>query len=275
VRACLCSCGGPGTSTWLITCPTTLTFRLSLVHFLHHYIHVLISYTCRPFMALVWSYHWSFRYPFPSAPFLEWTYSNPQHTLKYSSNYCFGEWNTCSKGGLPPFPSPHPTTNGYPYHQRRLPNFDGCCHCRFDSHKYGVMNINNNNTCSNNGCLKEDTILHRTNTRRSFHSPCYWNMWVPSFSFWFIIDNLCTKHYHASSMVFFSPLHVCLSLSTMCVYNFKMYANHSNSSIGYYIWLGFFISSTHHNYCTCITNSFVANDNVFVRFSLLSLIIIL
>jgi hypothetical protein len=63
-----------------------------------------------------------------------------------------------------------------------------------------------NNTCSNNDCLGEDTILHRTNTRWSFHSPCYWNMWVSSFSFWFILDNLCTNHYHhASSMVFFSP----------------------------------------------------------------------
>jgi hypothetical protein len=33
--------------------------------------------------------------------------------LRYYHSYCFGEWNTCLGGGLPPFPSPHPTINGY------------------------------------------------------------------------------------------------------------------------------------------------------------------
>jgi hypothetical protein len=84
--------------------------------------------------------------------------------------------------------------------------------------------------------LGEDMILHRTNIGQSFQSPCYWNTWVRSFSFWFNLDNLCTNHYHASSMVFFNPLDVCFSWSTMCVHNLIACANHNNSSIGYLIW---------------------------------------
>jgi hypothetical protein len=43
-------------------------------------------------------------------------------------------------------------------------------------------------SCSNNGCLGEDMILRRTSTKWWFHPPCYWNVWVSSFSFWFIFD---------------------------------------------------------------------------------------
>ncbi len=41
-------------------------------------------------------------------------------------------------------------------------------------------------------------------------------------------------------------------------------ANHSDSSAGCCTWSGFFISSTHHSYCTSVTNQFMANDYFFV-----------
>jgi len=58
-------------------------------------------------------------------PLHESTCSNPQYILKYYHNYCFGKWNTCSKGGLPPFLLPHLITSGYPYHQKWLLDLNG------------------------------------------------------------------------------------------------------------------------------------------------------
>jgi len=122
------------------------------------------SYNCPPFlMVLVWSYHWWSRYPFVSVPKQEWTYSSPWYTLGYCRSYCFGKWNTCLKGSLPPFPSSHLMTNGYPYHQRRFSDLDGRCHCCFDLHIYGAMNIDNDdNTCSDDGCSRKDIIIQRS-----------------------------------------------------------------------------------------------------------------
>jgi hypothetical protein len=74
-----------------------------------------------------------------------------------------------------------------------------------NSHKYGAMNIYDNNTYNDDGCSGEDTILCRTNSRRWFHSPCYWNIWMLTFSFWFILDHLCIHHYHSSLAIFFNP----------------------------------------------------------------------
>jgi hypothetical protein len=147
------------------------------------------SYSYTPFTVLVWSYHWWLKYPFVLVPLLKWMYNNPWHISGYCCSYCFGKWNTCSEGGLPPFLSPHLTTNGYFNYRKWLPYLDGHCHCRPNSHKYGVVSIDDDNTCSDNGCSKEDTILHRTSTRRWLHSPCYWNIWVFSFLFWFIFNH--------------------------------------------------------------------------------------
>jgi hypothetical protein len=97
-----------------------------------------------------------------------------------------------------------------------------------------------------------------------FHSPCYWNVWVFSSSFWFIFNHLCTNHYHASSTVFFSPLNVYFLLLTMCVHSLAMCASHNNSSVSSCTWLRFFISSTHHSLYTFVISWFVANDNFFV-----------
>jgi hypothetical protein len=122
-----------------------------------------ISYGCPFFTMLVWSYHWWSRYPFMLAPLWEWTYSSSQYTLRYYYNYCFGEWSTCLEGGLLTFTSPHLTTNGYPYHQKWLLNLDGRHHYWFDSHIYGATNIYDDNTCNDDGCSREDTIICWTN----------------------------------------------------------------------------------------------------------------
>jgi hypothetical protein len=149
------------------------------------------SYNDPSFTVLMWSYHWWSRYPFVWMPLQEWTYNNPQYILGYYHNYRFGEWSTCSKGGLPPFPLPHPMTSGYPYCQIWFPDLDGCHHCWFNLHRYGATSINNDNTCIDDGCLGENTIICWANTRQWFHSFCCWDIWVFSFSFWFIFDRLC------------------------------------------------------------------------------------
>jgi hypothetical protein len=94
------------------------------------YIHVLACHILwlPSFMVWMWSYHWQFKYPFTSMPLQEWTYNNP-YISKYNSNYCFGKWNTCSEGGVPPFSLLHPMMSGYSYHQRWLLNLVGCHHC--------------------------------------------------------------------------------------------------------------------------------------------------
>jgi hypothetical protein len=87
---------------------------------------------------------------------------------------------------------------------------------------------------------------------------------VTSFSFWFIFYHLCTDHYCALLVIFFSPLNVCFLLSIANVHSLIACTNHSDSSVGYYIWSQFLISSTHHNLCTSITSQFVAEDNFFI-----------
>jgi len=149
--------------------------------------------------------------------------------------------------------------NGYPYHQRWPSDHDGRHHCWFHSHKYGVANINDN-TCNNDGCLGEDTIICWACTRWWLHSLCYWNIWVFSISFWFIFYHMCTDHYHMS----FSPFDVCFLLLIVHVHNLTTCVNHNNFSTGCCTWPKFFIFSTQHNYCTYVTNWFVANDNSFI-----------
>jgi hypothetical protein len=178
-------------------------------------------------------------------PFQEWAYDNAQYISGYYYNYYCGEWNTCLEGGLPPFPLPHPMTNGYFYHQQWLPDLDGRCHYWSDLHKYGVANIHDYNTCNNDGCLGENIITCWVSIRKWLHSPCYWNVWLSSFSFWFIFYHLCTDHYCASLTIFFSLFDACFLLLTTCVHNLVVCTNHSNSSMGCYIWSGFFIFLPH------------------------------
>jgi hypothetical protein len=109
---------------------TNISFIISSLFYNTMYPSWLATfYSCTPFMVLVWSYHWQSKYPLALVPLWEWAYNNPWHTSWYYYNYYFGELNTCSKGGLPPFPLPHPMTNGYFYYQRRFLYFDEHYHC--------------------------------------------------------------------------------------------------------------------------------------------------
>jgi len=157
-------------------------------------------------------------------------------------NYCFGKWSTCSKGGLPPFLSPHPMTNRYPYCQKQLLNLDGHHHCWFNSHIYGATNTNNDNKCNNDGYSGKDTMKHWRNTKQWLHSPCYWNIWMSSFLFWFIFYHLCLDHYHTSSTVFFSPLNAWFLISTTHVHSLAMCLSHSNFSMSCCTWSRFHTS---------------------------------
>ncbi len=107
MRSCIHSCANLGASVWLLTHPTTLSFHLSLTHFLitlRTHLGLPHPIVGLPFTVLMWSHHWWSRYPFTSMPLQKWMYNNPQHILRYCCNYCFGEWSTCSEGGLPPCP---------------------------------------------------------------------------------------------------------------------------------------------------------------------------
>jgi hypothetical protein len=190
----------------------------------------------------------------------EWAYSNPQHILRYCWSCCFEEWSTCSKRGLPHFPLSHLTMNEYPYHQKQFQDTHGCCHYWRSSNRYGATDINDDITWNDDECSKKNMIICWMNIKQWFHSFCYWNVWVSSFSFWFNFDCLCTYHYHTSLMIFFTPLDACFLLSTTHVHNHTMFANHNNFSASYYTWL----KSTHHNYCTFDIGQFMANNNSFV-----------
>jgi hypothetical protein len=50
-------------------------------------------------------------------------------------------------------------TNGYPYQQKWLLNLNGHSHYKLESHRYGGMNIDDDNTCNNDGYLREDKII--------------------------------------------------------------------------------------------------------------------
>jgi hypothetical protein len=170
------------------------------------------SYNGPSFTLLMWSYHWWSRYPFALMPLQEWAYNNPQYTLGYYHNYCFGKWSTCSEGGFPPFPSPHPMTIGYPYHQRWFLDLDGRHHCWTNLHRYGSTSINNDNTCSDDGCSGEYMIIYWTSTKQWFHSLCYWDIWVFAFlfdSFFTVCAHTVIMHHHWSSLI----NHWCLFLT--------------------------------------------------------------
>ncbi len=113
------------------------------------------------------------------------------------------------------------TTSGYPS-VNMASNFVGCCYCWLDLHRYGVVSINDDNICIDDGCSREYMIIHWTSIIQWLHSPFYWNTWVFAFSFWFIFYHICTYHYCASLAIFFSPFDACFLLSTMHVHSFEM-----------------------------------------------------
>jgi hypothetical protein len=86
--------------------------------------------------------------------------------MGYYCNYYFAGWNICSKWGFPFLFLSYLTKTGYSCYQRWLSYFDGPCHYWFDLHKYGVVSIDENMTCNNDGYPREDTILCQTNTKQ-------------------------------------------------------------------------------------------------------------
>ncbi len=53
-------------------------------------------------------------------------------------------------------------------------------------------------------------ILQNNKWRLHFH--CYWDVWMSSFSFWFIFYYLCINYYHMSLAIFFNPFDACFLL---------------------------------------------------------------
>jgi hypothetical protein len=179
-------CANPRASAWLLVHPTTPTFCLSPTHFLIS-LHTHIGLP-HPMMAHLSQCHYGHTID-DLGTHLLWCSYGSEHTTTHNKfsgcycNNCFGKWSTCSKGGLPPFPSPHPMMNRYPYHQRQLLDLHGHHHCWFNSHIYGAMSTDNNHTCNDDGYLGEDTIIHWASTKQWFHSHRYWNVWGSSFLF--------------------------------------------------------------------------------------------
>jgi hypothetical protein len=52
--------------------------------------------------------------------------------------------------------------------------------------------------------------------------------------------SLCIDHYHASLMVFFSPLHVCFLILITHAHSLAMFVRHNDSSANYYTLSSYF-----------------------------------
>ncbi len=193
------------------------------------------SYSCTPFTMSMWSYHWWSKYPFALVPLWEWTYNNPWHTLGYCCSYCFGERNTCSKGGLTPFFSPHSMTSEHFYYQRWLPYLDVHCHYWPHSHKYGARNIDDDNTCMTM-VVQEKTQSYSKRTPYDDFIPvaietygCFhfrFNSFLISFA-----HTIVTRH----QTYFFNPFDAHFPLLIRCVHIHVTCASHNNSLVGCYI----------------------------------------
>jgi hypothetical protein len=111
-------CGSKGTCLFISSSyHTCIWFIFSPLHYnTTHFFFLATFYGCPFVMVLMWACHWWFRYPFVLVPLWGWAYNSPWYTLRYYCNYCLEKWNICLKGGLPPFPSSHPMSSGYPYH---------------------------------------------------------------------------------------------------------------------------------------------------------------
>jgi len=104
-------------------------------------------------------------------------------------------WNSRTKKGFPPFLPPYTKMNGYCHHQKRFSNLGECCHYWSNLYKLGTMYFDDNNTCNNSCRSKQNTILHKVNAKRWFHSPCHNDLWLSPSSFRFIFYFLCTCQY--------------------------------------------------------------------------------
>jgi hypothetical protein len=125
------SCVGSRACDWLLTHFTTLAFRLSLAQFFT----TLCS--CiglpHPTVAIFYSvnvvYHWWL------STHLLWCFYENERIIAHNTFWDIVVTIVLEIGTHVQrevshlFPLPHLTTIRYFYHQRWLPNFDGCCHC--------------------------------------------------------------------------------------------------------------------------------------------------
>jgi hypothetical protein len=159
----------------------------------------------------MWSYHQWFRYQFITLPLWERTHCSPWYASKYHYIYHTIKWSARTKRGFSPFP----------HHSHRWVdiviirnNFRivADVHCWSDSYKFDAMCFDNDNACSNNCCLRQGMILHRTNMKRWFHSFCHKDLQLFPSSFWFLFYFLCTCQYSSTSINLFSTFNVYILL---------------------------------------------------------------
>jgi hypothetical protein len=122
----------------------------------------------------------------------------PMIHFEISLSYRIRECNSCTKRGFLPFPPSHTKTSGYCHHYRQFWNHGECFHYWSNLYRFGVACFDDNNTCNNNYCLRQSRILHRTNTKKWFHSPCHKDLWLSPFSFWFLVHFFFTCLYSSS-----------------------------------------------------------------------------
>jgi hypothetical protein len=235
-------------NAWLLFCPTAPARHLSSTHYLQHYVPILACHILQ--LPILHSVSvvipLTIYVPICFSAFGEMSVQPTTH-LGILLQLLFWKVEHMFRVRSPTF-SLTTFDDEYVFLSLEIaPNFDGHYHCWLNLHIYGVVNINNDNTCNNDGCLGENTIIHRTIIRWWFHSLCYWDIWVFSFPFWVIFNHLCTYHYCASLVAFFSPFDTCFLLLIVRVHSLTTCANHNDFFMGYNTWLRFFISSTHHS----------------------------
>ncbi len=124
------SCVGPRVGVWLLVHLTHLHFVRFQPTSLQHYIHAL---TCH----IMWYpiFH-SVNVVIPLMIYVlicfgaltGMSIQQPTIHFRILSRLLFQKVEHMFRGRIPTFPSPHPTTSGYPYHHRRFSNLDGHHH---------------------------------------------------------------------------------------------------------------------------------------------------
>jgi hypothetical protein len=179
VRACLRFCVGLVTKVWLLTCPSTFSFCLFFVYFL-----------------IIFCIHLDISHP----KVLHFSWCQCDHTIDDLGIHllCCSCKNECTivhdvfqdtiaaitlengvhvKREVSHLFTHHTQRQvDYCHHQKQFSNLSKHCHYRFDSSKFGVTCFNDDNACNGNYCSSQNTILHKANARRWFHSPCHRNL---------------------------------------------------------------------------------------------------
>jgi hypothetical protein len=122
--------------------------------------------------------------------------------------------------------------SGYCHHQRQFSNPCGCNHYWSNSSRLGVTCFDDDNTCNDSCHSRQSIILHKTNTRRWFHSPCHRDLHLFPSSFWFLFYFLRTCLHSLPSTNLLGTFNVYISLEAMSVNSPKTCASHHNSSMG-------------------------------------------